>query len=66
MTSLNLGTVVLIEERTQGGPPQLDIRLKYDFSGENPVVLVPQPTDDPNDPLVSCSYCPASCWHILL
>ena len=25
--------------------------LKYDTSGSEPIVLVPQPTDDPNDPL---------------
>lgn len=31
---------------------QLDPRLKYDTSGKKPIVLIPQPSDDPNDPLV--------------
>ncbi|MCJ1431684.1 hypothetical protein MMC27_001039 [Xylographa pallens] len=29
----------------------IDTRLKYDRSGKVPVILVPQPSDDPNDPL---------------
>ena len=33
----------------------LDTRLKYDRSGPVPIILVPQPSDDPNDPLVSNS-----------
>ncbi|KAL9125824.1 MAG: hypothetical protein Q9217_005032 [Psora testacea] len=35
-------------------PPQVggfDSRLKYDRSGPVPIILVPQPSDDPNDPL---------------
>lgn len=31
---------------------QLDPRLKYDLSGKKPIVLIPQPSDDPDDPLV--------------
>jgi hypothetical protein len=31
---------------------ELDPRLKYDLSGKKPIVLIPQPSDDPNDPLV--------------
>jgi hypothetical protein len=31
---------------------RLDPRLKYDTTGKKPVVLIPQPSDDPNDPLV--------------
>lgn len=31
----------------------LDPSLKYDLTGSVPIVLVPQPSDDPNDPLVS-------------
>lgn len=27
-------------------------RLKCDTSGPQPIILVPQPSDDPNDPLV--------------
>ncbi|CUS13787.1 unnamed protein product [Tuber aestivum] len=30
----------------------LDPNLKYDLTGDVPIVLVPQPSDDPNDPLV--------------
>ena len=30
----------------------LDPNLKYDRSGPHPILLVPQPSDDPNDPLV--------------
>lgn len=26
--------------------------IKYDRSGKVPIILVPQPSDDPNDPLV--------------
>ncbi|MCJ1455844.1 hypothetical protein MMC28_006201 [Mycoblastus sanguinarius] len=33
----------------QEGEP--DSRLKYDTSGRVPIILVPQPSDDPNDPL---------------
>jgi hypothetical protein len=31
----------------------IDPNLKYDTTGKTPIVLVPQPSDDPNDPLVS-------------
>ena len=30
----------------------LNANLKYDRSGAVPVLLIPQPSDDPNDPLV--------------
>lgn len=30
--------------------------LKYDHSGPIPIILVPQPSDDPNDPLVHLYY----------
>lgn len=29
-----------------------DAKLKYDRRGAIPIILVPQPSDDPNDPLV--------------
>ncbi|KAF8464568.1 major facilitator superfamily domain-containing protein [Kalaharituber pfeilii] len=46
------GTVFLVQgDTTDEAPRQLDPRLKYDLSGPTPIVLVPQPTDDPNDPL---------------
>jgi len=36
---------------------ELDSRLKYDRAGPVPIILVPQPSDDPNDPLVrSCVW----------
>ena len=34
------------------GTGLIDSRLKYDRSGPVPIILVPQPSDDPNDPLV--------------
>jgi len=46
--------VILVKDASQiqDGPIQIDTRLKYDLSGSDPVLLVPQPSDDPNDPLV--------------
>lgn len=38
----------------------LDSRLKYDRTGKEPILLVPQPSDDPNDPLVRCICSEAS------
>ncbi|KAL2828682.1 major facilitator superfamily domain-containing protein [Aspergillus cavernicola] len=46
------GTVDILErERTDGQPPPYHSNLKYDRSGSVPILLVPQPSDDPNDPL---------------
>lgn len=48
-----LGTVLIYEDGsrpTRAGQPE-SRRLKYG-SGPVPVILVPQPSDDPNDPLV--------------
>jgi hypothetical protein len=36
-------------------PGSTDSRIKYDESGPVKIILVPQPSDDPNDPLVCCS-----------
>lgn len=49
--------MTLVEDTPQArdGPLQIDTRLKYDFSGSTPILIVPQPTDDPNDPLV-CNF----------
>jgi hypothetical protein len=48
-----LGTVDILEnERTDDQPPVYHSHLKYDRSGSVPILLVPQPSDDPNDPLV--------------
>ena len=38
--------------RSAHSTDELDPRLKYDTSGKKPIVLIPQPSDDPNDPLV--------------
>ncbi|KLJ12393.1 hypothetical protein EMPG_12574, partial [Blastomyces silverae] len=46
------GTTFILEddsstvEQLAPSPP-----LKYDTSGPTPIILVPQPSDDPNDPL---------------
>ncbi|KAL5363786.1 major facilitator superfamily domain-containing protein [Aspergillus floccosus] len=46
------GTSDLLEkERSSTEQPILDTTLKYDRSGPVPILLVPQPSDDPNDPL---------------
>lgn len=37
---------------TYGSGDSLDPNLKYDTTGSTPIVLIPQPSDDPNDPLV--------------
>ena len=37
----------------RAGPVTKIGKLYYDTSGDVPIVLVPQPSDDPNDPLVS-------------
>lgn len=37
---------------TYGSGDSLDPNLKYDTTGPTPIVLIPQPSDDPNDPLV--------------
>ncbi|KAL4936557.1 hypothetical protein BDV06DRAFT_233314 [Aspergillus oleicola] len=46
------GTVdILKDERSEDQPPTYYSNLKYDRSGPEPILLVPQPSDDPNDPL---------------
>ena len=44
---------------------RLDERLKYDRSGSVPIILVPQPSNDPNDPLV-LHRSSTICGHILM
>jgi hypothetical protein len=46
-----LGTSYILEDQ-RNDHTALDSRLKYDRSGDVPILLVPQPSDDPNDPLV--------------
>ncbi|KAK6354235.1 hypothetical protein TWF730_008647 [Orbilia blumenaviensis] len=43
------GTAIL-EDDIRGDNITVDPNLKYDTSGPRPIVLVPQPSDDPNDP----------------
>ncbi|KAL4930619.1 putative MFS transporter [Aspergillus undulatus] len=47
------GTVNILEqeEPSEDQPPTYYSNLKYDRSGPEPILLVPQPSDDPNDPL---------------
>ena len=52
MTDHRVGTSFVYDDAsrpTENGEP--DSRLKYDTSGPIPIILVPQPSDDPNDPL---------------
>ncbi|KAF7156855.1 hypothetical protein CNMCM5623_000700 [Aspergillus felis] len=44
------GTSYILEDRTSDYTA-VDSHLKYDRSGDVPILLVPQPSDDPNDPL---------------
>lgn len=47
------GTSFVYDDASRPGEDgQLDSRLKYDRTGPVPIILVPQPSDDPNDPLV--------------
>lgn len=49
-----VGTSIILDHANrQIEAHEADTRLKYDRSGRVPVILVPQPSDDPNDPLVS-------------
>lgn len=47
-----LGTCFVFDDASR--QVSADSRLKYDQTGPMPVILVPQPSNDPNDPLV-CS-----------
>ncbi|OJJ47455.1 hypothetical protein ASPZODRAFT_141049 [Penicilliopsis zonata CBS 506.65] len=44
------GTSYILDQDTPETPHDA-ARLKYDRSGPIPIILVPQPSDDPNDPL---------------
>ena len=46
------GTSLQYEDESILPKQRLSSHLKYDRSGDVPVILVPQPSDDPNDPLV--------------
>ena len=43
---------MLLDAPTSNEHEEVDPNLKYDLSGKTPIVLVPQPSNDPNDPLV--------------
>ncbi|KAL1958794.1 hypothetical protein VTO42DRAFT_3913 [Malbranchea cinnamomea] len=46
------GTTYVLEDQTSpSDPATIDPNLRYDRSGPVPIILVPQPSDDPNDPL---------------
>lgn len=51
------GTSYLYEDST-GSQGTVPVGAKHDSGSDAPVILVPQPSDSPNDPLVS----PTSCW----
>ena len=47
-----LGTSLVYDDLSRPNQDgEIDARLKYDRSGAVPIILVPQPSDDPNDPL---------------
>jgi hypothetical protein len=48
------GTAFVVddEQRRLEEEITIDPNLKYDRNGAVPIILVPQPSDDPNDPLV--------------
>lgn len=52
MLIASLGTASILDQGIAGDDVQADSVLKYDRSGPVPIILVPQPSDDPNDPLV--------------
>ena len=43
----------MLNDGTRSSEHVVDSRLKFDQSGPTPIILVPQPSDDPNDPLAS-------------
>lgn len=55
-----LGTAYVLDNKSRSSedhdestePKRVVAGLKYDLSGKEPIILVPQPSDDPNDPLV--------------
>ncbi|KAF1815955.1 synaptic vesicle transporter [Eremomyces bilateralis CBS 781.70] len=45
------GTAFVLDDEDRSRMIPADPNLKYDRSGKTPIILVPQPSDDPNDPL---------------
>lgn len=57
-----LGTSYVLDDASRPArPEEIDANLKYDRSGPVPIILVPQPSDDPNDPLVSARAHASKC-----
>lgn len=51
------GTSYILDEKDHPhNRTTVDSSLKYDRSGPEPIILVPQPSEDPNDPLVCCKF----------
>jgi len=51
------GTSLVYDDASRPAEPGvMDARLKYDTTRPVPIILVPQPSDDPNDPLVRSSF----------
>lgn len=48
---MRVGTAYVVENERDDNTI-IDPHLKYDRSGSRPIILVPQPSDDPEDPLV--------------
>jgi len=46
---------ILDDDRSSTDDVPVNPSIKYDRSGPVPIILVPQPSDDPNDPLV-CNF----------
>ena len=59
--SLQGTSLVYDDASRQTGPAVMDARLKYDTTRPIPIILVPQPSDDPNDPLVRS---PSACTSL--
>ena len=52
----DIGTSYVLDDDSRPSQEgEFDSKLKYDRSGPVPIILVPQPSDDPNDPLVDSS-----------
>lgn len=56
------GSAYILDKEPCGDQVAVNSALKYDRSGPVPIALVPQPSDDPNDPLV-CMHSQTSFNH---
>lgn len=61
------GTSLVYDDASRPAEPSvMDTRLKYDTTRPIPIILVPQPSDDPNDPLVGSGSGPKSAARRML